>query len=304
MKRILIVLISSLCSLFLLIVLYGYCSFNNQELAVFEYNLSKPTKSFVLPVVLDEISGITTLSQNEIACVQDEIGTIYIYDLTKEDIVKEYPSKLVGDYEEIALVGNAMYLLRSDGILIEHLNYNKPSTEKREYALDLPSSNNEGLCFDKKNNRLLIAAKSKAGKGDENKDIRLIYGFDLKNKILSKEPIFKLSIDKIEAKAFSMKILIPMRKIKKTKKEVSDFNFRPSAIAVHPFSQLIYILSSSDKLLLIMNEKGNIIHLFPLDPVLFNKAEGITFLPDGDMLVSNEAQKGKPTLLKFNYVKK
>jgi uncharacterized protein YjiK len=304
MKRIVIVLLSCLCSLFLLVVFYGYCSFNNQALAVFEYNLSKPTKSFVLPVALNEISGITALSQNEIACVQDEIETIFIYDLTKEAIIKEYPSKLIGDYEEIALVGNAMYLLRSEGVLIEHLNYSKPSTEKKEYALNLPSTNNEGLCFDKRNNRLLIAAKSKAGKGNENKDIRLIYGFDLKNKILSKEPILKLSFDKIEEKALAMKIPIPMRTIKKTKKEVSDFNFRPSAIAVHPFSHLIYILSSSDKLLLIMDEKGNIIHLFALDPVLFNKAEGITFLPEGDMLISNEAQKGKPTLLKFKYVKK
>lgn len=304
MKRILIGLISCLCCLFLLTVFYSYCSINNIKSAVFEYNLSKPTKSFVLPVALNEISGITTLGQNEIACVQDEIGTIFIYDLTKETIIKEYPSKLIGDFEEIALVGNTMYLLRSDGVLIEHLNYSKLSSEKKEYSLHLPSTNNEGLCYDKRNNRLLIAAKSKAGKGNENKDIRLVYGFDLKNKILSKEPIFKLSIDKIEEKARAVEIPIPMRTIKKTKKEVSDFNFRPSAIAVHPFSHLIYILSSSDKLLLIMNEKGIIIHLFALDPVLFNKAEGITFLPDGDMLISNEAQKGKPTLLKFNYVKK
>lgn len=290
--------------MFLLMLLYGYCSTSNPQSADFKYNLSKPTKSFVLPVALNEISGITTLSQNEIACIQDEIGTIFIYDLTKEAITKEYPSKLKGDFEEIALVGNAMYLLRSDGVLIEHKDYSKPSVEKKEYKLNLPSANNEGLCFDKKNNRLLIAAKSKAAKDIENKDIRLIYGFDLKNNILSKDPIFKLSVDKIEEKALAMKIPIPTRTIKKTGKEVSDFNFRPSAIAVHPFSHLIYILASSDKLLLIMNEKGNVIHLFALDSVIFNKAEGITFLPDGDMLISNEAQKRKPTLLRFKYLKK
>ncbi len=304
MKRIFTFLIPGICCTSLLVLFYGYSSNSNQESADFEYNLSKPSKIFVLAAALNEISGITTLSQNEIACVQDEVETIFIYDLSKEAIIKEYTSQLTGDFEEIALVGNAMYLLRSDGVLIEHKDYSKLSVEKKEFKLNLPSANNEGLCFDKKNNRLLIAAKSKAGKGNENKDIRLIYGFDLKNKILSKEPIFKLSIDKIEEKALAMKIAVPMRTIKKTGKEVSDFNFRPSAISVHPFSHLIYILSSSDKLLLTMNEKGNIIHLFALDPVLFNKAEGITFLPDGDMLISNEAQKGKPTLLKFKYLKK
>ncbi|MCE9538359.1 MAG: hypothetical protein K8R85_03965, partial [Bacteroidetes bacterium] len=200
MKRILTFLISSVCGMFLIILLYGYRHNSNPESADFEYKLSKPTKSLVLPIALNEISGITTLSQNEIACVQDEIGTIFIYDLTKEAIIKEYPSKLTGDFEEIALVGNTMYLLRSDGVLIEHKDYSKATVENKEHNLNLPSANNEGLCFDKKNNRLLIAAKSKAAKEVENKDIRLIYGFDLKNKILSKEPIFKLSVDKIEEK--------------------------------------------------------------------------------------------------------
>lgn len=302
MKRILSFLISVVCCLSLLMVIFGYSSIN-EKLVVFEYDLTKPEKNFILSAVLDEISGITTINQNQIACVQDESGTIFIYDLTKEAIIKAYPSSLVGDYEEIALVDNTMYLLRSDGVLIEHSNYSKPSAVKKEYNLNLPSANNEGLCFDKKNNRLLIAAKSKAAKKVENKDIRLVYGFDLKNKRIIPQAIFKLSVDKIEAKAVSMKIPIPMRTIKKTGKEISDFNFRPSSIAVHPFSHLIYILSSSDKLLLIMDEKGNIFHLFALDPILFNKAEGITFLPDGDMLISNEAQKGKPTLLKFNYKK-
>ena len=75
--------------MFLLVLFYGYSSINEEETILFEYNLSKPTKSFVLPTALNEISGITTLSQNEIACVQDEIGTIFIYDLTKEAIIKE-----------------------------------------------------------------------------------------------------------------------------------------------------------------------------------------------------------------------
>ena len=301
MKRILSFLPSSVCYISLFIVVFGQLSIKAQR--SFEYELSKPEKNFILPAVLNEISGITTINQHEIACVQDEIGTIFIYDLTKEAITKEYPSQQIGDYEEIALVDNTVYLLRSDGVLIEHSNYSKPTTVKKEYNLHLPSANNEGLCYDKKNNRLLIAAKSKAIKEVENKDIRLVYGFDLKSKKIIPEAIFKLSVEKIEAKAASMQIRIPVRTIKKTEREVSVFNFRPSSIAVHPFSNLIYILSSSDKLLLTLDEQGHIFDLFALDPALFNKAEGITFLPDGDMLISNEAQKGKPTLLKFKFNK-
>lgn len=304
MRRTFLFFTSVLFSVFLLVLFYGYRTINKQELSAFEYNLSSPEKIFVLPTVLNEISGITTISQNEIACVQDEIGTVYIYDLTKGAIIKEYSSKLIGDYEELALVDNTMYLLRSDGILIEHINYTSQSAKTKEYKLNLPSDNNEGLCFDKKNNRLLIAAKTQAGSESKNKDIRLIYGFDLKEKRSLPKPIFKLKIEEIEAKALSMNLPIPLKTIKKTGKQISDFHFRPSAISVHPFDHLIYILSSKDKFLLITNDNGNIYNLMALDPVLFNKAEGITFLPDGDMLISNEAQRGKPTLLKFKYYKR
>lgn len=304
MKRILQFSFSMIIGTSLLVLFYSYRINNKQEFRTFEYELSKPDESFVLPKVLNEISGITTINQNQIACVQDEIGTIFIYDLTTASIVKEYLSNLKGDYEEIALVENNMYLLRSDGVLIEHKDYTTLSSKIKEYELNLPSYNNEGLCYDKNNNRLLIAAKSQSGKGAKNKEFRLIYGFDLGDKKAKPKQIFKLRIEDIEAKAVSLGIPIPFKTVKKTGKQISDFYFRPSAITVHPFNHLIYILSSKDKLLLIMDENGNIINLIALDPVLFNKAEGITFLPDGDMLVSNEAQAGKPTLLKFKYNKK
>lgn len=304
MKKILLFSAFIIIPLLLLEVNYGFCGFEKQKSTAFGYNLSKPEKTFILPESLNEISGITTINQNQIACVQDEIGSIFIYDLIEAAIIKEYTSDLIGDFEELALVDNTMYLLRSDGVLIEKINYTSTSGTTKEYNLNLPSDNNEGLCFDKKNNRLLIAAKSKAAKAIENKDIRLIYGFDLKKKRMNPTAIFKLNVDKIEEMALKMSIPGGVRTIKKSGKEVSDFNFRPSAIAVHPFDHLIYILSSSDKLLLILNQKGDIINLFSLDAVLFNKAEGITFLPDGDMLISNEAQKGNPTLLKFKYTKK
>lgn len=304
MKCILQFSLAIIISTSLLALFYSYCIISKQEFPAFEYNLSKPEKSFVLPAILNEISGITTINQNQIACVQDEMETIFIYDLNKASIVKEYLSNLKGDYEEIALVDNTMYLLRSDGVIIEHTDYTAASTKIKEYELNLPSNNNEGLCYDKKNNRLLIAAKSQSGKGAKNKEFRLIYGFDLSDKKAKPKQIFKLRIEEIEAKAIALGIPIPFKTVKKTGKQISDFYFRPSSIAVHPFDHLIYILSSKDKLLLIMDENGSINNLFALDPVLFNKAEGITFLPDGDMLISNEAQAGKPTLLKFKYNKK
>jgi hypothetical protein len=49
--------------------------------------------------------------------------------------------------------------------------------------------------------------------------------------------------------------------------------------------------------------KGNLEHIEQLDPIVFNKAEGITFYDNGDMLITNEGQDKKPTVLFFKYKK-
>lgn len=39
--------------------------------------------------------------------------------------------------------------------------------------------------------------------------------------------------------------------------------------------------------------KGNLEYIEQLDPIMFNKAEGITFYDNGDMLITNEGQDKK-----------
>lgn len=286
-------------------ILFSICCFFLFAFCVVQqnYQLSSPDKSYTLPPTLNEISGITFLNKNEIACVQDELGIIYIYNLKEGKITKEYKTNMVGDYEGITLVGNTIYLLRSDGVLIEYPDFRAPNMKIKEYFLNLPSLNNEGLCYDMENYRLLIAAKIKPGKEIENKDLRYIYSFDLKTKAPNNIPIIKLDVNNIEAFARKLNIPIPYRINKQTNEKVDVFNFRPSEIAVHPIDKNIYILSSNDKLLLMIDKSGEIKNLIKLDSKVFNKPEGLSFLSDGTMLISNEAQKGKPTLLTFRYNK-
>ena len=78
-----------------------------------------------------------------------------------------------------------------------------------------------------------------------------------------------------------------------------------SAIAVHPITKKLYLLSASDHLFFIFNStNGEIEHLELLNPDIFNKAEGITFMDNGDMIITNEGQNKNPTLLRFNYKSK
>jgi hypothetical protein len=53
-------------------------------------------------------------------------------------------------------------------------------------------------------------------------------------------------------------------------------------------------------MLFVFDPLGQILHIEKLDPIVFNKPEGIAFSARGDMFVTNEGQNKKPTLLRFN----
>jgi hypothetical protein len=74
---------------------------------------------------------------------------------------------------------------------------------------------------------------------------------------------------------------------------------RPSALVIHPISKKLYVLTATGFILCIYNE-GKLEDVIRLNPVLFNKAEGITFMKNGDMIISNEAgSNATGTLLYF-----
>lgn len=268
-----------------------------------DYNLSEPDTLLVLPDVLREISGLTDIDTATVACVQDENGILFIYDILENRIITQYDFGLDGDYEGITKVGNTMYVLVSDGTLLELSDYTRPDRKLVSYVTGIPASNNEGLCHDPFNNRLLIACKGKIGKGPEFKDKRVIYGFDLQTKKLSKKPVFEFNIQAIKAFAAIKYPHLPAKTRTKKGETVTEphIKFRTSAIGIHPISRKLYLLSASDHLFFIFNMNGDIEHIEHLEPEIFNKAEGITFLDNNDMLISNEGQNGNPTLLRFNY---
>jgi uncharacterized protein YjiK len=263
------------------------------------YNFEDPDVSFVLPDTLREISGLTLIDSTTFACVQDEDGILFIYDAVRNKIKKQYTFNIAGDYEGITRVGNTMYVLRSDGELFEILDYAAAGFKLKQYTTGIPANNNEGLCYDAANNRLLIACKSKIGKGREYKDRRVIYGFDLKTKRLSDEPVFDFDLNVIKAFAEENKIKLPVKS--KKKGDEVFLRFATSAICIHPVTNKLYLLSAADHLLFIFDMNGTIEAIHNLDEKMFNKAEGITFYENGDMLITNEAQDKKPTLLRFNY---
>lgn len=230
-------------------------------------------KKWEMPEILKEISGLCYINDNRFACVQDEEGTVFIYNTSQGKIEKEIAFAGPGDYEGVAVAGNFVYVVRSDGHVYE-VDINSKAKVK-EYNTSLTATQNvEGLCFDPNNNRLLLAIKGK----DINSDLyKGIYSFELNTKKFIDKPVFTIQLDHDVLREQSAK--------KKNK------GIHPTGITIHPKDREIYITDGPGSRLLILDSNGNIKSLFGLGKNDFPQAEGITFDPGGNLYISNEGKK-------------
>lgn len=268
------------------------------------YDFSKPTLNDELPPILHEISGLAIIDSSSIACVQDEDGILFIYNIKKHKITQQHTFGLKGDYEGITLVNDVLYVLRSDGVLFEIKDHQTKKLKVKTYSTRVPAINNEGLCYDAINNRLLIGAKGKINKDPTNKDIRLIYAFDLKTKTLNQSPAFNFNITDINLTAKMQGIHFPKKQNKKGKSIEHGFKFNTSEISIHPITHHLFVLSATEHVLFVFNKNGALEYIEQLNPLVFNKSEGLDFFQNGDLIISNEGQTHMPTLLRFNYMTK
>ena len=264
------------------------------------YNLTAPDKVYKLPPSLHEISGITAVDASSVACIQDEHGLVFIYDLNRNSITLQIPFGSNGDYEGIARVNKALYILRSDEVITEIVDFTSAKSPKNAYDTGIPGRDAEGLCYDPRNNRLLIAPKEISAEHPSSQATRHIYGFNLASKTLIKGTVMDFDIKEIEEFAVKNNIKVPM-KGKKGEEKVPDINLKISAIGIHPFTYKLYAISGPERLLFVFNMNGTIDSMERLDKDLFAQPEGITFMENGDMLISNEGAKGIPTIVRFNY---
>ncbi|MFB9864425.1 SdiA-regulated domain-containing protein [Rufibacter immobilis] len=234
-----------------------------------------------VPEILREVSGIAYLGNGQFACVQDEAGVIFIYNTKTQKIDRQVTFGAAGDYEGIALVGTTAYVVRSDGHLFEVADWQSQAPRIQEHTTLLTEAHNvEGLTYDPKNERLLLAIKGEEANGA---DYKGVYAFSLGAKKLSAEPIFKLSLRD--------SLLAPNQK-----KSLSKA-WQPSEIAIHPKTGDIYLTEASNPQLFILNQDGSIRSRHKLSDTAFYKPEGIAFSPEGELYISNEGKKEQGNIL-------
>ena len=260
------------------------------------YDLSNPDRIIKLPPVLHEVSGIALLDSASVACVQDENGIVFLIDLKKGEIKDQLIFHTPGDYEGITSTGSKIYILRSDAALFRIEPDGSSGPVKKSFSAGVAPNEYEGLCYDGRNNRLLVMPKHKPGKDFKYEGRHPVYGIDLDPETLIQQPVFSISIKEINKFASENNI--------KTSGDDSKIKFKPSAIGIHPLTNEFYVLSAVARMLFVFDMNGTIVHIEKLDKDIFNMPEGISFFESGDMMISNEGRKNPPTILIFNYIQK
>ena len=272
------------CTLLLMVVIQG-CKRKTRILkSPPHYNFSTPLTD-KLELKLQEISGITWDTKNNVfLAVDDGSDKLFFLDKDTRIIIAESVFGDIGDYEDVAILNGIPYILRSDGMIIKIV---KDSTGKiigmEAGKIDLSGTNDfETMYSDTARKALVLICKN--CKSDDTKSVSAFafypdsIGFDNK-------PLYTINAAKVEQ-------LSPFKTSK----------LQPSAAAIHPVLQKLFILSSASNQLAIADLNGNVESVYKLSPKLFPQPEGITFRSNGDMYISNEGINTKATLSKFTYV--
>lgn len=265
---------------FFLLIAHSACNQKNNYKSPDGYIFATPEK-YVLPERLKEISGITFTNSNAVRlyAINDEDGRLFNFNPAEKNYAFSKFSGH-GDYEDLAILNNNNFVvLRSDGSLFafalpgETVNDIAPV---QEYLQLLPNGEYEGIASEE--NSVFVLCKHCPG--DKKKPQVTVYevGF----------------VDGAAPKIINTHIVdVSSSGIKR--------HFSPSAISKNPITGEWYILSSVDKLLIVLDSAWKLKDAFPIDPAIFRQPEGMTFGTNGDLYISNEAGGGSANILLFRY---
>lgn len=259
---------------FLSLIIVSACSTKDKPP---QYDFGHP-KVIKLQKELREISGLSYYKKDKLIGVQDEKGCLYEIDLGKEKITEAFKFHKKGDFEGVEFVAPHAYAVDSDGDVfhIEYLDSKRQRDFKRETHLN-KGLEIEGLMYHIPKEKLWLLSKVNS----KTPYSRYFFEYDPKTKQLNKNPIvtvnLKVIIDKYE----------------------NPEKFKPTAASMHPNTHHIYLLDSYLNRIIILKKDGRYVQTIQFPKKLFRQPEGLTFLPDGTMIIADEGQDHRGRLFIF-----
>ncbi|SFE36123.1 SdiA-regulated [Chitinophaga sp. CF118] len=245
----------------------------------------RESSRFYVRQSMQEISGIVLApDEQHILAINDEQGRVFSLDITANKPYTSWKFDKSGDYEDIATNGKDWMVLKSNGHLYEVTGLYSDSTDAISYKFTGGGKQEfETLYFDSARNSMVMICKN--CEVDKGSGKTTAYGFNMGSMEFDEKPVYQINIEDI-AKLTDTKIA----------------QFKPSAAAIHPIEKRLYIVAAVNRMLVITDLNGKVLEAHNLKHSIFRQPEGITFAPNGDMYISNEAaDEAQANILKFKY---
>lgn len=279
-------------SIFVLMILTTFYACKNQKdkyTSPKGYDLTKPDK-FNMPSSLLEISGVAFNNgiSDTVYTIQDEDGKVF---RQKWDVKKQKNTKFApkGDYEDLAILNNQIFVLKSSGSIFSFPiseTFKEETKAVKEDKHIVPEGEYESLFADPETNKIYILCKNCPV--DKKAKTVTGYTFDYNTDSNSISPQGSFTVDLKQITALNPKL---------------KSNLNPSALAKNPKTKEWYILSSMNKLLVVTDPNWKIKAVHRLNSSTFNQPEGIAFDKDLNLYISNEGDEiTDGNVIKFVYV--
>ena len=224
-----------------------------------------------LPGGLAEISGVVYYPKDTaVFAIEDEAGVLYKIYLNRNNEIRKWKFDKNQDYEDLVLRDSIFYVLISNGdikslrfgngdsIITNNFSFPGAGKQKNEF---------ESLYYDDSLQQLILICKDCA---DDSKKAISAWGFDISTGQYS-PAVLTVDVGPVTKQLGEQKMKL-----------------KPSATAINPVTNELFILSSINHLLIVTDRNGKFKEVFKLDPAIYKQPEGIAFTPAGDMIISNE----------------
>jgi hypothetical protein len=276
---------------FLLVLLHAGpagCTTAQSSGALSHYDPAGPASFRVaLPADLAEISGLAYTPDGRLLAHGDEQAIVYQIDLASGRPVKRFDiggpgGPLLGDFEDIQVVGDRIFLVTSKGEIVEAREGRDGETVpvlRRGRGLG-GACEVEGMTWDERSKSLLLLCKHANGKRWKGQVV-----------ILAVSP----ETGEFEPEP---RLVIPEAALHRV---TGARSFAGSAITRHPLSGTYLMLAGPQRLYAEIDSAGKVLGGGKLSARRHRQPEGIAIAPDLTLLISDEAAGRTATISGYAY---
>ncbi len=262
------------------------------------FDLVHPESVSNLPMGVNAFTDFVIMDSTHLICLDDQVGGVLVYDLTTNKSQGYLPTGIQFKITEVTKIDSTLILV-DEKMDLHFLLPPYDSTSITTESLQDKSWISSGMCLHESTKRLFFVAESDVENEIQN---YFIYTFNLNNKKLNERPLFEIKPEEIELFALTNNSPLPTNRVDENGDTIRNFTFIPDVIAVHPKTNEIYILSSSDRSLVVYNQFGQVVNFTTLNEELFSQPKAMTFYPNGDLLLTNSDLKN-PSIVRVKWNK-